>query len=267
MAIGLVAFDLDGTIFDEGTIPPECVDAIAKLDELGVRCVIDSGRSTDFQVDLLTECKVLHHFDALIGDERWIQLVDATGPDVELHSLEPWNTEVRNSWADLEPAAGDWCRRALQQAQQRSWPCRLSDRSVSLRRGLWPIAFESADHARELSLWLEPQLEGGPLACNANGTIVHLYDATRDKGTALLALVAHFGLRAEEALTFGDNFNDGPMLDGRHGFLPATVANAEETVKDWVREAGGQVARHNSGIGVAEILATVFPTLRSTTAI
>ena len=91
-----------------------------------------------------------------------------------------------------------------------------------------------------MALWLEPQLDGGPLACNANGTIVHLYDATRDKGTALLALVAHFGLRAEETLTFGDNFNDGPMLDGRHGFLPATVANAEETVKGWVRDAGGR---------------------------
>jgi HAD superfamily hydrolase (TIGR01484 family) len=266
MAIGLVAFDLDGTIFDCGMIAPECVDAIARLDEFGVRCAIDSGRSTDFQVDLLTEFNLLHHFDALIGDERWIQLVDTAGPEVELHPFEPWNTDVRNSWTDLEPTAGDWCRRARQHAQQRSWPCRLSDRSDSLRRGLWATAFESADHARDLATWLEPQLAGGSLACNANGTIVHIYDAARDKGTALLALAGHFGLRAEEVLTFGDNFNDGPMLDGRHGFLPATVANADETVKGWVRDAGGRVAERNSGTGVAEILATVFPSLRSTTA-
>jgi hydroxymethylpyrimidine pyrophosphatase-like HAD family hydrolase len=185
---------------------------------------------------------------------------------VKLHSFEPWNTDVRNSWTDLEPAAEDWCRRAAQYAQRRSWPGRLSSRTDSLRRGLWALAFESAGHARDLATWLEPQLAGGPLACNANGTIVHLYDAVRDKGTALLALAGHFGLRAEEVMTFGDNFNDGPMLDGRHGFAAATVANAHETVKGWVRGAGGQVAERNSGVGVAEILATAFPPLRSTTA-
>ncbi|WP_161606033.1 HAD family hydrolase [Microlunatus speluncae] len=265
MAVELVAFDLDGTIFDGGVIAPECVEAIVRLAEAGVRCVVNSGRSTDFQVELLAEYDLLPHFTALIGDERWIHLVDAGADDVELRSLEPWNTDVRNSWTELDPVAEDWARRVQQEAEQRAWPGRLSSRADSRRRGLWSVALDSADHARDLAIWLEPQLAGGPVAGNANGTIVHLYDAARDKGTSLLALAERLGLRAGEVLAFGDGFNDRPMLDGRHGFAAATIANADESVKRWVRDAGGPVAERISGLGVADVLATVFPSLRSTT--
>lgn len=265
-AARLVAFDLDGTIFDRDGITPVCADAISRVAALGVHCVINSGRSVDFQVDLLTEHDLLQHFTALIGDERWVHLVEVTGPSPELRPLEPWNTEVRSGWAELGPIAEDWCRRLEEQTLQRGWISRAYDRETGHRRGIWAISVETPERAQQLAEWLQPQLADGPLACNSNGTIVHVYDAARDKGTSLASLAGHLGLRNEEVMAFGDGYNDRPMLDGRHGFAPATVANADESVKTWVRDAGGRVGDLASGLGVAELLNETFTTTTAATA-
>ncbi|MFC7625013.1 HAD family hydrolase [Microlunatus sp. GCM10028923] len=256
MTIRLVAFDLDGTIYDRNGIAPECAEAIAGLAARGVHCVINSGRSIDFQLDLLTDHDLVQHFTALIGDERWVHLVDA-GP--VLRALEPWNTEVRSSWTELEPIAEGWCRRLEEQTRQRNWNSRISDPETGHRRGIWAISVETPERAQALAEWLQPQLAGSTLACNSNGTIVHIYDAARDKGTSLAALAGQLGLRHDEVLAFGDGYNDQPMLDGRHGFASATVANANDEVKGWVRQAGGRIAGLDCGLGVAELLTEVFP--------
>jgi hypothetical protein len=44
------------------------------------------------------------------------------------------------------------------------------------------------------------------------------------------------------------------MLEGRFGFLAATVANADGEVKAMVRRGGGYVARAPLGAGVIEVL-------------
>lgn len=263
MAIRLVAFDLDGTIFDRNGIAAEFAEVIARIADEGVHCVINSGRSVRFQVELLTEHDLLQYFTALIGDERWVHLLDA-GP--ELRPLEPWNAEIRSDWAELEPIAEGWCRRLDEQCRQRGWTGRVSDAETAHRRGIWAISLEAAEQAEALAAWLEPQLAGSALACNSNGTIVHVFDAARDKGTSLAALAEHLGLAHHEVLTFGDGYNDRPMLDGRHGFASATVANANAIVKTWVRDAGGRIAESDCGVGVAELLTEDFPPRTAATA-
>lgn len=256
----LVAFDLDGTILEAGeTIAPECVAAIRRLHALGIRCVINSGRSTAYQAELLVGLGLLDHFDGLIGDERWIKIIQpgtagaGAGGD-QVVSLEPWNNETARRWQSLEPEAGRLCRDAEQEAQRRGWAIRTIGREESLRRGLWAVRFEDPAHSVAMFRWLEPRMADG-LAVNCNGGYVHVYDALCDKGTSLAALAEHFGIPAASVLTFGDNVNDRPMLDGRHGFASATVANADAEVQRWVRDAGGRVARQSRGAGVAELLA------------
>jgi len=256
----LVAFDLDGTIFDPGGIREECVAQIVRLTELGVHCVINSGRGVDFQLDLLVEHDLAHRFTALIGDERWVHLIGAEGTETTLRPLEPWNTEVRAAWTELEPVAEDWCRRIERRAEERGWEHRMSDAETAHRRGIWALRTGTAEQAQELAAWLGPELGDGPLGCNSNGAIVHIYDVTRDKGTSLAALAAHLGVRHDEVLAVGDGYNDRPMLDGRHGFRAATVANADAEVKDWVRATGGLLSDQDSGLGVAALLADLFPT-------
>ena len=266
MTIRLVAFDLDGTIFDRNGIAAEFTEVIARIAGEGVHCVINSGRSVGFQVDLLSEYDLLQHFTALIGDERWVHLLDGAGTDPELRPLDPWNAEVRSNWAELEPIAEGWCRELEEQTRQRGWVGRVSDAETAHRRGIWAISLERAEQAEDLAAWLQPQLAGSALACNSNGTIVHVFDAARDKGTSLTALAEHLGFAHHEVLTFGDGYNDQPMLDGRHGFASATVANANEDVKSWVRAAGGRIAEGACGAGVAELLTADFPPRTAATA-
>ncbi|HEY9292699.1 MAG TPA: HAD family hydrolase [Microlunatus sp.] len=267
MTIKLVAFDLDGTILErDGSIAAACSDAIAGLQDLGVRCVTASGRSADFQLDLLTRSGLLHRFDALIGDERWVHLVAPPSDDQPLRSFEPWNTDVGKRWLDLEPEAGQHCRQLAAEAARRGWRCAVSDRTDDLARGLCSVSFDTSANALELAAWLEPQLSGDQpddprdLGYNCNGSMIHVFDAAYDKGTTLIAVAEHFGLAADEVMAFGDNFNDGPILDGRYQFRPATVANADPIVKGWVRDAGGSVADHGHGHGVAQLLTEAFAT-------
>jgi hydroxymethylpyrimidine pyrophosphatase-like HAD family hydrolase len=104
-------------------------------------------------------------------------------------------------------------------------------------------------------------LSAGPLACNRNGRIAHIYDKGCDKGSTLQALLdqqRYRDLAPADVLAIGDGINDRPMIDGRHGFTAATVANAEPDVKSWVRTAGGMIADRERGAGVAQILADVL---------
>jgi hypothetical protein len=50
-----------------------------------------------------------------------------------------------------------------------------------------------------------------------------------DKGTALAAIAAHYGVPREQTMAFGDARNDLPML--RWAGVGVAVANAHEEVK------------------------------------
>lgn len=259
MTVALIAFDLDGTILEpDGTIAEECAGEIIRLTGLGVHCVVASGRGVDFQQDLLQEQGLARHFSALIGDERWIHLnapaADRSDVAMELQPLEPWNTDTRRRWAELEPSSEAWARKLEDWAASQGWSSVVSDHDQSMARGLRSVRGPSGEQAETMMRWLQQQLGDGPLWCNANGSLVHIYDCSRDKGTSLLALAEHFGIAPEQVLAIGDGFNDRPMLDGRHGLQAATLANAIPEVQGWVTAAGGQVASGERGNGVAEIL-------------
>lgn len=252
-----MAFDLDGTILEPGeVIAEDCVAAIRRLRRLGILCVINSGRSAAFQAELLARLGLLECFAALIGDERWVQLVD--GDDHRLQPLQPWNDETERRWQQLEPEAERLCAEAEAEADELGWQTRVYDRSESVRRGLWALGLETADQSLAMYRRLEPRMPEG-LAVNCNGSYIHIYDRDRDKGTSLAAVAEHFGVSADRVLAFGDNVNDRPMLDGRHGFASGTPANASAEVQGWVRAAGGLIAERPRGLGVADLLDQVIP--------
>lgn len=265
MTVALVAFDLDGTILEsDGTIAPECAAEIIRLAGLGIRCVIASGRSVDFQAELVQRQGLPRYFDALICDERWVHLNAPPGvrsvQSMELQPLEPWNSDTGHRWAELGTTAYGWCESLKDWARSQGWSCEVNDHDNAVARGLRSVRGQTSEQAVAMMGWLEPQLDGSALACNANGDIVHIYDRSRDKGTALAALADHFDIAPERVLAFGDNINDQPMLDGRHRYRAATVANATAEVKRWVTETGGQIARQERGLGVAHLLRKLSPT-------
>ncbi|SDS85387.1 HAD family hydrolase [Microlunatus soli] len=252
MTVRLVAFDLDGTILDGGdTVVPDCAEQIRRVHDHGVRCVINSGRSTEFQAELLARLGLLSSFDALVGDERWIELIDTDG---QRRPLQPWNTETRHRWQLLEPRAAEIAGRVQDEVRRRGWAGELIDGLDVARRGLWAVRMADPEQALAIFRWVHQGAGDDGIAINCNGGYLHIYDAARDKGSALAAIAEHFGVAPAQVLAFGDNINDLPMLDGRYGFAAATVANAVPEIQRVVRAGGGRLATRASGAGVAELL-------------
>jgi hydroxymethylpyrimidine pyrophosphatase-like HAD family hydrolase len=76
------------------------------------------------------------------------------------------------------------------------------------------------------------------------------------KGSALLRLAEARGVRAEEILAIGDNWNDVSMLEvaGR----AVLMGNAPEDLKEVAAERGWRVGRRHDEDGVAEVIEAVL---------
>lgn len=83
-------------------------------------------------------------------------------------------------------------------------------------------------------------------------TYIEITPANINKATGCLILLNHLGLKPEQAIAFGDNFNDTEMLQAVS--LGVAVENAPAEVK----EKAKMVAPANTDDGVAKTLETIF---------
>jgi len=255
--IRLIAFDLDGTILEQGgIIPEEARDVFAKAARRGVKLTTATGRPLEEQMACLDASGLgaragFPH--ALIADEREIYLLKRSG----YRPHRPWNDKMHKNWLKVLPHAR---RRIEQELEQLSAAGVTVRRHVSFddatRRGVVDLLFETVEEAertrRRLSAErLDPQ---GLLTCVRNHCLVGLVHCQAGKGNSLEALAQHWNAVPGQVLCIGDSANDLSMLDGSKGFFPAAVGNAEDLVKDAVRAAGGHVASECRSKGVVEIV-------------
>ncbi|WP_263368136.1 HAD-IIB family hydrolase [Edaphobacter bradus] len=87
-------------------------------------------------------------------------------------------------------------------------------------------------------------------------SIVDILPAGCSKGLALLQLAADRGVKPEEIVAVGDNWNDISMLEAAgHAVL---MANAPEDLKSIAEGRGWMIGRRNDQDGVAEVVAMVL---------
>jgi hydroxymethylpyrimidine pyrophosphatase-like HAD family hydrolase len=87
-------------------------------------------------------------------------------------------------------------------------------------------------------------------------SIVDILPAGCSKGSALLRLAAAQGIRAEEILAVGDNWNDVSMLEVAGAAV--LMGNAPEGLKAMAEERGWRVGRRHDEDGVAEAIEAVL---------
>jgi hydroxymethylpyrimidine pyrophosphatase-like HAD family hydrolase len=87
-------------------------------------------------------------------------------------------------------------------------------------------------------------------------SILDILPAGRSKGFALLRLAAQRGIKAEEIVAIGDNWNDVSMLEiaGR----AVLMGNAPESLKKEASERGWTLGRRHDEDGVAEAIEAVL---------
>ncbi len=91
-------------------------------------------------------------------------------------------------------------------------------------------------------------------AVHRNCTAITIYNKNAGKGKTLMAAVKHFGIKPEEVLAIGDNYNDVSMIDGKLGFIGACVGNADDNLKKIVKAGGGYVGEGMAWRGILNVL-------------
>ena len=255
--IDLIAFDLDGTILEAGeVIPPAAKRTLAEIVKRGLKIATATGRSLEDQVRILkrnglgSSCGFPH---SLIADEWEIYFLTGSG-------YKPYtqhNNMMRRAWAKVLPEVKKIVQIELQ---------RLSTAGVSVRRevnddeaarrGTIDLTFEKVDDAKAEENFLRTvRLCPAELFIHTrNYRHVIFIHSRAGKGNTLKVLAEYWNIAPSKILCIGDSSNDLSMLDGRHGFLAATISNADEEVKKAVYTCGGYIASKPYSKGVVEIL-------------
>jgi hydroxymethylpyrimidine pyrophosphatase-like HAD family hydrolase len=87
-------------------------------------------------------------------------------------------------------------------------------------------------------------------------SILDILPAGCSKGVAILSIAAARGIRADEIMAIGDNWNDVPMFEVAGSVL--VMENAPEDLKSYARSRGWKIGRANHADGVAEAVEGVL---------
>ncbi|MCK4591736.1 MAG: HAD family phosphatase [Candidatus Latescibacteria bacterium] len=251
MSFKMVAVDVDWTLLDErGRIPGRVFKAFKKITSTGGYVVIATGRGMESASEVFLEN------DYPLGRDGYPHALTVGShlfylQDGEYVPDEAWNVNVGKWWSESRPLAKEIMDAIVPKLggieYERVW-----------EDGLLFTSLEDAVQVQELIIQYMRKEGIDAVFLERNGWGVGLSDARVGKGNCLDRIARKMGLKPEEIVAVGDSNNDRPMLDGQMGFFPACPANSDEEVKNMVSARHGFVAKQNYGMGVAEIIESLF---------
>jgi len=258
--IKLIAFDLDGTILEEGlVIPEETRNVLEEALELGIKITTASGRKLEDQYKILQsndmgDSKGWPH--SLIVNESQIYFLNRE----DYEPFEAWNNKVHQEWIKVYPKAREIALEEITRLQGEGINTQLYiiDEDA-IARNIVGIRFENVEDVGMFEEYLSKRLlnnEDG-LWCNRNHRLVQILPKIAGKGSTVSNLARYLGIKPQEVIVIGDAGNDLDMIDSYYGFYPATVSNAEPRVMEAVKKNGGYIASQPISKGVAEIVNTL----------
>lgn len=259
--IRLVATDLDGTLLEpDGKLPHGVFDIIRRLSEMGIRFAASSGRQHG---NLRRLFGPVADEMAYVCENGAISVVDGeTAGVIAIAEKEAREIiqDIRDTGMNLLISGRHTCYMVDENR-------RYTDDIVYRLRNTITI-LSSTDEITEPMLKISGQIDEGldriaPVLLEKWGNRLTATVSGRDwfditaanKGMGMQLLMKHMGIKKEEVIAFGDNFNDETMLDGvGHPFImahanPALLAKGYHTcrkvlpVLEALLEAGGNEER------------------------
>lgn len=216
--IRLIASDLDGTLLEkDGTLPAGIFDMVERLTRMGITFAAASGRQYSNLVRLFAP---VAHQMAFVCENGAYNVID--GQEAGLIGMSP--EDVRECIADLEErkmnllVSGKQCCYMLDRNRK------FTDDIVYRLRNTVTIV-RSWNEITEPTIKVSGQCDcgvadfapvlvekwHGRLTATVSGK--EWFDFTfANKGMGIEALIKHMGITAEEAVAFGDNYNDESMF-------------------------------------------------------
>jgi Cof subfamily protein (haloacid dehalogenase superfamily) len=253
----LVAVDLDGTLLtSEGTLAPESARLLRKATQDGVHVVLATTRNPD---SVRPFCRLLEINEPIIctnGAQVW---GSPDGPVWAYHSIPQ---EVGLAIAQLADTH-DW-ELSTTVGSATYWRQRPGQALGPIAPNITVVASNSdaiVDNPVRILTWHPDAVDSVRSLCQSkftnqcytetyyrpDGTVHSLgvFALQANKGAALALVLNRLGLKSQQVIAMGDNFNDLPM------FAHARVSVAMFNAPDEVKQQANAVAPSNDEEGVA----------------
>lgn len=238
--IKAVFFDIDGTLvsFQTHEVPPSTVEALAALRERGVKVFIATGRHKD-SIDNLGTLE-FDGYVTLNGGYCWADgqaIYKHPIPRADIDSLIRFEQEVKRFPCALVEEDGlfqnyidDTARQLYGLLNFPLPPLRPLEENNSKEVFQLIAFFRDGEEEQQIMAAL-PHCE----ATRWNPLFADVVPQGSSKAIGIDKIIAHYGIRLEETMAFGDGGNDILML--RHAGIGVAMGNSTTEVQaaaDWV---------------------------------
>ena len=270
MPVKLIAFDLDGTLFDDRKqLPQENIAALRAAGDAGIHLVPATGRILQGLPDQLLQLGLFRYFIFANGASVYdldteTQLFSACiPPDLAVRICEhmdtlpvlydcyrgewgymtQWMYEAAPDFFALEPEILKLVRRLRKPVPE----LKENIREVDVPLEKLQMYFRPEQVAeRERQLLELPRLFPEIAATSSLKNNIEINSIKAGKGRALLELCAQLGIAPEDTVAFGDGLNDADMLEA------AGYGAAMENAADAVKQKADAVIENNNDAGVGK---------------
>ena len=270
MPVKLIAFDLDGTLFDDRKqLPQENIAALRAAGDAGILLVPATGRILQGLPDQLLQLGLFRYFIFANGASVYdldteTQLFSACMPPElavricehmdtlpvlydcyrgEWGYMTQWMYEAAPDFFALEPEILKLVRRLRKPVPE----LKENIREVDVPLEKLQMYFRPEQMAeRERQLLELPRLFPEIAATSSLKNNIEINSIKAGKGRALLELCAQLGIVPEDTVAFGDGLNDADMLEA------AGYGAAMENAADAVKQKADAVIENNNDAGVGK---------------
>ena len=270
MPVKLIAFDLDGTLFDDRKqLPQENIAALRAAGDAGILLVPATGRILQGLPDQLLQLGLFRYFifangasvydldtetqlfSACIPPELAVRICEHMDTLPVLYDcyrgewgyMTQWMYEAAPDFFALEPEILKLVRRLRKPVPE----LKENIREVDVPLEKLQMYFRPEQMAeRERQLLELPRLFPEIAATSSLKNNIEINSIKAGKGRALLELCAQLGIAPEDTVAFGDGLNDADMLEA------AGYGAAMENAADAVKQKADAVIENNNDAGVGK---------------
>ncbi len=263
MAIKIILSDIDGTFLtDDKRVTELTSRAARKILAAGLKFVLVSARMPEAIYPItdginLPRIPVISYSGALVLTEAEEILYDKKMPPLDTEKIL---AEMAARWSDISVnyyTGRKWYVRAIDKRVQReiditSARAEIADFSELIRAGILPnkilVMCEPPvceEMERELQTFEKLNV------VRSAPHLLEIMDKSVSKATGIDVLLKHYGLTVDEAVAFGDNYNDIEMLQ----YIPRSVAMRNAPAR--IQEIAAAVTDSNEDSGIYNYLVKI----------